>query len=272
MRPRARRANGQRPRRSGRTSVAADVPPEGEQHERDDEQEADADCEQQRPAVLLEGGSVPLDPVDPVQRALDLAERRRRGDHGPDEAEDEREVALLRAHLPRLLDRVGEDLARQPRHRVLDRVDDRPADLEVAERGREADQRDEPLDEDEVDRVRERAGVTEAVRVAKPLVCVDDQPRAPRLRSVSRASSPVSSHVSGTRVAVLMPHRDADLDRARLRLDLERLRSPRDRRRPSRRAPCGRASPRCCARVTWTNGDFALVPTAVRAIVRAHST
>ena len=87
----------------------------------------------------------------------------------------------MRADLPRLLHRVREELAGEPRHGVLDRVDDHAAHLEVAERGGEPDERDEPLDEDERHRERERAGVAEAVGVAKPRERVDDEPHPPGL-------------------------------------------------------------------------------------------
>ena len=85
----------------------------------------------------------------------------------------------MRPDLPRLLHGVREDLAGEARHRVLDRVDDHAADLEVAERGREPDERDQPLDEDERHHEGERAGVAEAVGVAKPRERVGDEAHPP---------------------------------------------------------------------------------------------
>ena len=199
-------------------------------------------------AVLLERRAVPLDPVDPVDTPLDLPECRRRRDQGADEPEHERQVAVMRAHLVRLLDRVGEEVAGQPGHGVLDRVDDHAAELEVAERGGEADERDQPLDEDERHHERERAGVAEAVGVAQPSEASATSRRRPVSSSVLRASSPVSSHVSGTRVAVLigLPGRRSRSRPARSR---SRTTSPsRGRRRRARRAPSGRARPRSSAR------------------------
>ena len=121
------------------------------------------------------GGPVALDPVDPVDRALDLPERGRPGHDRPDQAERQRQEAVVRADLPRLLHGVREELAGEARHGVLDRVDDHAAHLEVAERGGEPDERDQPLNEDERHHEGERAGVAEAVGVPKPRERVRDE-------------------------------------------------------------------------------------------------
>ena len=252
--------------------LAADVSSEGEEHEGHGEQEADAQGQQERPAVLLEGGPVALDPVDPVDRALHLSERGRPGHDRPDQTERQRQEAVVRPDLPRLLHGVREDLAGEARHGVLDRVDDHAADLEVAERGGEPDERDQPLHEDERHHEGERAGVAEAVGVAKPRERVARRGASARCRAASCGRRRPSAPTSRGRVSrCSRRHRDADLDRARLDLDLERLRPSRGRRRRARRAPSGSSFTSIFrARVIWTNGDFAVVPTAVRAIVRAH--
>ena len=167
------------PDRVDEISFAIDVPAERQEHERNGEQEADAEREQEGPAVLHERGAVALDPVDPVRRALDLAERRRRRDERADQPDRQREEAVAGTDLARLLHGVREQVAGEARHRVLNGVDDHPAHLEVAERGREADQRDQPLDEHERHHEGERARVTEAVGVPQARECVGDEAQPP---------------------------------------------------------------------------------------------
>jgi hypothetical protein len=134
------------------------VPTEGEEHEGNGDEEADAEGMHERPAVLLECGTVALDAVDPVDRPLDLAERGRCGHESADQAEPEREEAVLRPDVSRLLHGVREEIACETRHRTLDRVDDDAADLEAAERHREPAERDEALDEtSEIAKASERA-------------------------------------------------------------------------------------------------------------------
>ena len=143
--------------------------------------------------------------------------------------------------------------------------------LAVAERGREPDEGDDRLHEHERRRVRERAGVAEAVGDAQAHERVARGAAGGRTpRRARRASSPVSSHVSGTGVAVLTaasagtqtviaPGADLDpqppgllavaaveLVRDRLReadVELAAARGLDERRRSARsRRRCGRAS------------------------------
>ena len=158
--------------------LAADVAAEGEEHERHDEEDADAHREEERPRVLLEAGPIALDPVDPVRRPLHLPHGGRPGDDRPDETQGEGQEAVVRPDLARLPHRIRQQLACEPRHRVLDRVDDHATDLEAPEGRREADERDEPLDEHQRYREGERPGVREAVRIPEPDQCVRDQSHA----------------------------------------------------------------------------------------------
>ena len=153
---------------------------ERQQDERAGERNADGHREDERAAVLHLRGPILLDPVDPVQAALDLTHRRGRGHQRARQAEQQREVAVVAARLLGLVDGVRQDSARRARKGALDRVDDDAADAQPAEGGREPDEGDEALHEDEGRDERQRAGVAEAVGGAQPDERVLREPAAAR--------------------------------------------------------------------------------------------
>ena len=153
--------------------------------------------------VLPRRRTVLLDAVDPVEAALHLAHRGRRRDQEADQPDRQQEESILVPAAIRLPDRLREHVARRSWNRAPDRLDDRRRDPGVAERGREPDQDDDRLDQDEGRRKGERPGVARAVRLAESRKGAREQvqtagPGEGLFRVVARASQ-----VSGTRAAVL---------------------------------------------------------------------
>ena len=111
---------------------------------------------------------------------------------------------MLPADARRLLDCVGQEIARRTGSRRVNRVEE-----ELAESGRpcrdgQTDDHDEALYEDKRDREGEPAGVVVPSAARSRTTASFSSATRPVLRSVLRASSPVSSHVSLTCEAVLM--------------------------------------------------------------------
>ena len=84
-------------------------------------------------------------------------------DQRADEAEDQARVAVRRAGAVCLGDGLGQQFAARAGHCGLHDSDDDLAEAGVADRDGETDQGDDRLHEGERRRVRERAGMTEAV-------------------------------------------------------------------------------------------------------------
>ena len=85
------------------------------------------------------------------------------GDERGDPDDDQDDVLTGRARRVRVEDRVGQRLARGARHRFGDGADDRRAQVGVAERGRDADEDDDALHQQERGHERQRPRVAEAV-------------------------------------------------------------------------------------------------------------
>ena len=163
------------------------------------------DGEDEREAVLLHCGPVGLDAVQAVQRPLELAERRRTGEQAASEAEEEREEVAVAARRLCLMGGGRQQLAGRAGRAAFDRGGDRVAEALVVQRECESHQCDRALHDDEDAEVGERPGVAEAVGVREG--GGRRRPAGGDVRcgaSVSNASSPERSRVSGTRWAVLM--------------------------------------------------------------------
>ena len=149
-------------------------------HERDDGQETGADGEHERAPVLPQGGTVALDAVEAVHRALDLPEQRGPGDDGSDRSQRECQRTTLPTSLVRLLDRVRQDRARGPREDVPEHPDDGVADPSLPERARQANESDDALHQDQGCDEGHRASVAEPVGGPQPFERVPQQPDGAR--------------------------------------------------------------------------------------------
>ena len=127
--------------------------------------------EDRGPAVLGERGSVPADAVDAVAAALDLRHRRRHGEGGEEESDDQRDLpGVLRA----VREGVHEGVVSAGRGR--DGVDGRGHDPRrplIVDVGREAHHREQERQDREAGLQGQRPAVGEAVAVAEPDERVD---------------------------------------------------------------------------------------------------
>ena len=130
-------------------ALVDEPPAEGEERERRPQYRSCAHRQHERALVLLRERAVLLDAVDAVHRALELAHRHRRGGDDSDEADGQREVAMVAPDTGGLLDGVRQEVARRPWRRGLDRVEKQLPKPRRARRDGEADDDDEALDEDE---------------------------------------------------------------------------------------------------------------------------
>ena len=113
--------------------------------------------------VLLQRRPVLFDAVEAVQRSLDLAHQGHAGDERGDPHDDQHRVLARRARRVGVEDGVGQRLPRGARYRFDDGTHDGRAQVGVAERGRDSDEDDESLHQQERRDERQRPRVAEAV-------------------------------------------------------------------------------------------------------------
>ena len=149
----------------------------------------------QRQPVLLHGRPVPLDSVEPVEPALELAHHGGAGHQTSRHAEDEGAVPVLSAGRVGLDDGAGEDLARRSGHGPPDRGHHHGADRALVEQAGQPDQADHALNGHEGRHEGDRAGVAEAVGHPHPHERVLEEPAFPDPRQ--RRPGVVARQVEG---------------------------------------------------------------------------
>ena len=165
----------------------------------------DGDGEQERQTVLVGRGTVLLDAVDAVQAPLELTHGGGRSHQRADEPEREGQVAPRDARGVGVVHRRREHLTGRSRDRVLDGADDASREPGVADRARPRRRCTivPCTSTSDVMKANERAWLNPSANLIRRNASSSSR-RRPVERRVRSASSPVSSQVSGTTVAVLI--------------------------------------------------------------------
>ena len=148
--------------------------------------------------VLLEERSILLDAVDPVGAALDLTEARDARDEHRQATEHERDDAVLTGLGRAVADRGGDELSAGTGADVGEQFLHRVAERTGTGEGGETHERDHSGDDRQHHRERQRTRRANPSATRKRRIESINNRRKRAWRSVSAASSPSSSHVSGT--------------------------------------------------------------------------